>query len=478
VQKIDATTVAFKFDDPYPLFLTVLGGTTAMGSGLNSSRGFYQGAYLPAHYMKQFLPKYTSQDELSRQARDLKLEDWRGLFRLKSQHSFNPDLPGLGPWRTTVPINTPTWVMERNTYYYAVDTDGNQLPYIDKIQFALAEDLEVINLRAIAGEYDHQERHTAVAKIPVFLENAARGNYTLHLDPALNGQDAAIQTNQTYDADPEIGRLLRNRDFRHALALGIDRDQLNETFWLGLGTPGNATPSEQSPYSPGRDFRTRWAVYDPKQANDLLDGLGLDKKDSSGIRLRSDGKPLVVEVFAPAGAVVPMDKIAEMVGQHWKKIGIRLTISSMERNLAFDRMRNNEHQLFMWGNDGSEVLYAFPRHAMPVDPVEPILGPLYAKWFASNGQQGSRPDEQMVKAMALLTRAAGEDEPTSIRTAQEIWKILAEETYSIGTVGVSPATLGVRVVKNTLGNVPDRQVNAQHVRSPCQSHPEQFYFRA
>jgi peptide/nickel transport system substrate-binding protein len=429
--------------------------------------------------LKQFLPKYSSMDAVNKLASDNNMADWVALIRTKSQHSVNGDLPGLGPWRTTQPANTPTWVMDRNPFYYAVDTDGNQLPYIDKIQYGLAENLEVVNLRAIAGEYDHQERHTDIGKIPVFLENLTKGNYTLRLDPALNGSDATLQTNQSYEGDPEIVKLLHSRDFRHALSMGIDRDQLNETFWLGVGSPGSASPSEESPWSPGKEYRTKWATLDLKQANDLLDKLGLDKKDSEGFRLRSDGKRLQLEVLAAAGSFVPLPRICDMISQQWKKIGVGLTVTELERNLAMSRMRNNEHQLFVWANDGSELLYAFPRHAMPVDPVEAMLGPLYAKWFASGGTQGKKPDDpQMLKAMELISAAAGQDTAASQKTAQEIWKILVEETYSIGTVGISPATMGVRVVKNTLGNVPQREINAQHCRTPCSSQPATFFFKA
>ena len=202
----------------------------------------------------------------------------------------NPDLPVIMPWKMVTPINTPSWTMERNPYYYAVDTEGNQLPYIDKIQMTLAENLEVLNLRAIAGEYDWQERHTDLGKLPVFLENQEKGNYTVRLDPAANGADAALQTNQSFEADPEIGKWLRNRDFRHALSLGIDRDQLNETFWLGIGTAGSVAPAEESLYSPGPECRKKWATLDVEQANKLLDGIGLTQKDAEGFRLRSDGK--------------------------------------------------------------------------------------------------------------------------------------------------------------------------------------------
>ena len=137
-----------------------------------------------------------------------------------------------------------------------VDTAGNQLPYIDKVIMTMAENLEVLNLRAIAGEYDFQARHIDIGKLPVFLENQAKGNYKVYLDPADSGCDACMFLNQTYEADAEIARWLQNRDFRIALSLGIDRDQLNEAFWLGVGTPGSQVLAESSPYNPGPEYRT------------------------------------------------------------------------------------------------------------------------------------------------------------------------------------------------------------------------------
>lgn len=472
IEKVDETTVRFRWEDPYPLFLTILGGSTFPGYGLSGNRGFYAGSYAPAHYLKKFHPKYTPQAELDRLAQEAKVENWIALYRLKNQWYLNPDLPVLMPWRTVSPINTPNFVLERNPFYYEVDPEGNQLPYIDRIQMTLAENLEVLNLRAIAGEYDLQERHTAIDKIPVFLENRQKGNYSVRLDPGAYGSDATLQVNHSYEADPEIAKLLANRDFRRALSMGIDRNQLNETFWLGVGSPGSVAPSPDVPQSPGPEWRTKWATLDVNQANQLLDKVGLDKKDAEGFRVRGDGKRLRLEIFAVSGAFIPFPRIAEMIGQQWRRIGIQLDVQELERNLAMTRMRNNEHQFFMWANDGSELIYAFPRHALPVDPSEAMMGPLYARWFASGGTQGKKPaDPQMVKAMELLQSAAGMDTEASNKNAQEIWKILVDEVFSIGTVGLSPAVMGIRIVKNTMGNIPQRQVNMQHARTPQSSHP-------
>jgi peptide/nickel transport system substrate-binding protein len=371
-------------------------------------------------------------------------------------------------------------VMERNPFYYEVDPEGNQLPYIDSIQMTLAENLEVLNLRAIAGEYDIQERHTDIGKIPVFLENQEQGDYSVRLDPGAYGSDATLQINHSYEGDAEVAKWLRTTDFRRALSMGIDRDQLNETFWLGVGSPGSVAPSPTVPQSPGEEWRTKWSTLDVEQANTLLDGIGLTQKDSDGYRLRSDGEGrLRLEVFAVSGAFIPFPRIAQSIAQQWKAIGIELLVQELERNLAFTRMRNNEHQIFMWANDGSELIYAFPRHAIPVDPTEAMMGPLIAAWYVSNGAEGMAPtDEAMLTALDLYTQAKGQDTETSNATAQEIWKLLVDNVFSIGTVGISPAVMGIRIVKNNMGNIPARQVNMQHARTPQSSHPATFFFKS
>src|SRR5262252_4153729 len=63
VQKVDTHTVKFKFPDPYYMFPDVLAGSTDVGG--QAWRGaFGLGGYSPAHYLKQFHPKYVSPAEL------------------------------------------------------------------------------------------------------------------------------------------------------------------------------------------------------------------------------------------------------------------------------------------------------------------------------------------------------------------------------------------------------------------------------
>jgi peptide/nickel transport system substrate-binding protein len=179
--KIDDQTIEFQFPEPYPMFVDVLSAFTQMGSGLalGGTQWAFMGPYVPSHYIKQYLPKFANggADGLTAQAKAAGMDGWIAQLKFKYNYALNPELPVLSAWRTVTPINTPVWSLERNPFFWYVDTDGNQLPYIDKIQLSLAENLEVANLRGIAGEYDEMGRHMDVAKLPVFLENAQKGGY-------------------------------------------------------------------------------------------------------------------------------------------------------------------------------------------------------------------------------------------------------------------------------------------------------------
>ena len=479
VEKIDAQTVAFKFPDPYPMFVDVLGGFTLVGGGhaLGGTQwGGFMGAYAPSHYLKQFHQKYAPKEELDKKVKDAKVDNWVLLLKLRNNYQLNPECPVLTPWRTVNPINTPNWVLERNPYFWQVDTDGNQLPYFDKVSLTLGENLEVINLRAIAGEYDLQTRHLDIAKLPVYLENQAKGGYQVRLDPTADAANTALHINHSYEADPEVAKWLTNKDFRRALSMGIDRDQLNETFWLGLGKPGSLAPEETAPDSPGPEWRTKWSTFDPKQANDLLDKIGLDKKDSEGYRLRTDGKGrLRIEITTVAAAFLPWTAQMEMVAQHWKRIGIHADVKETERTLAVTRSQNNEHHIYVWGGGSSEI-FLWSRHDLPTEPNEPFTGPLFAKWYASGGTQGKKPtDPDLLKAMELLQSGSAVETEPRYKIAQEIKKLIIDNQFVIGIVGFAP---NMRIISNKLGNVPQRIVWRPRARTPGCTQPSTYFYKA
>ena len=437
------------------------------------------GGFAPAHYLKQFHPKYVSKEELDKKVKDGKFDSWISLIKFKNSPHLNPELPVVSPWMTTSPANTSSWVLERNPYSIWVDTDGNQLPYIDKIVMTVAESVEVVNLRAIAGEYDFQARHIDLGKLPTFLDNQTKGGYKVYMDPADYGADMDIRFNISYNKDPEIRKWFWTTDFRRALSLGTDREQLNETFWLGTGTPGSCAPVETNKYYPGAEFRSLWSTYDVKKANEMLDKIGLDKKDAEGYRLRTDGKGrLTLELQTIGQQFMPFTKMGEMIREQWKKIGIDLTIKEVERSLSYTRSVTDEQMLSSWSNDGTEAFFTTPNNMFPY--LESFLasqGAAAAKWFNSGGKKGEAPPQRMQEMMAMWTKGVAASEEERVRLGKEIWKITIDEQYTICVVGQGAGIMGVRIANVKLGNIPSREVNSAPAKTYAISRPQTFYWK-
>ena len=66
----------------------------------------------------------------------------------------NPDMPVLNAWMLTSYEAGKRMTAERNPYYYCVDTEGNQLPYIDGQDWVAAPDRQVELLLVRQGSID------------------------------------------------------------------------------------------------------------------------------------------------------------------------------------------------------------------------------------------------------------------------------------------------------------------------------------
>ncbi len=476
IEKVDASTIRFVSPEPYYALPVVLASVWGIGHHARFGRDAL-GGFAPAHYMKQFHPKYASAEELNRKVAELKFDGWVTMFKNRNDACRNVDLPVVTPWKTTSPLTTPTWVLERNPYSVWVDADGNQLPYIDRIRMTLGESLEVINLRAIAGEYDSQARHIDISKLPVFLENQQKGGYRVYLDPSDQGADVGLFCNQTYEKDAEIARWLGTREFRIALSHGIDRAQINETFVLGLGQTGSGAPGERTLYFPGAEYKTLHAGYDVKKANAMLDKLGLTRRDGEGYRLRQDGGGRLRLALTTYLGFLPFTRIAEMLVEHWKKIGIRGEVQEMERGLATARLRANEHQIYFETQWGADNIYGHTPWIFPADGGIP-LGPLYGTWYASAGARGKTPPPRMRELMDKYRKSFSVKDAERIRLAKEVWKIALDEMWMIPVVSNSPASQGVRVIKTNMGNIPERLWNSAVSDNPHIAHTETWYFKS
>lgn len=209
----------------------------------------------------------------------------------------------------------------------------------------------------------------------------------------------------------------------------------------------------------------------------MLDSIGLTKKDSNGMRLRTDGKgPLSMDITTLGGQFIQYTQISQMVSDQWKKIGIQLIVQEVERSLAITRAAGNQTQLLAWGNDGTDTLFMSPGWLFPIDGTS-WYSPLYGKWFASNGTQGKEPPAQMKEVMAMWKKAAGVPDAQQIQLGKAIWKIVLDQLWHIGVVGQSGAVQGILVAKTNMGNVPSRFANVNLTWPPSVTRPVTFYWK-
>jgi peptide/nickel transport system substrate-binding protein len=475
VTKIDDYTIEFKFAASYGTFLDFTAQAGALNGHAFNGRN-WGGGWGPEHYLQQYHPDFVGGKEAAEKIAAAEgFDNWVNLIKSQNDATANEDLPVTTIWKTVVPMTKPTFVVERNPYYFAIDTAGNQLPYIDRVVMSLAEDLQVLNLRAVAGEYDFQARHITVGTLPVFLQNADKRNYTMQVDPMQVGSDHGLWFNQDYQEDPEIGKWLRNRDFRRAIGLAIDRDELNETFFLGIGVPGSMAPSADNKYHPGAEWLSKWATLDPATANKMLDDIGLSAKDKDGFRLRTDGsgKRLSFIVSTMGAAFVEHTLIMETVKEQLAdNVGIAITIKEMERSLLGTYAGANKSQIHSWGNDGSDVLF-FGGWFLPGGWVSPR----YGTWFQSGGEAGTAPSEKMQEMYWLIRKGHTVGDAERIEIGKAAWKIFLDEAIAVGTVGQAGAVMGIRVTNNNMGNTPERQTNLNLFKPPMISSPQTYYFK-
>ena len=457
LEKVDDYTIKFKFRSSYGLFIQMLAGPSALGP-----------TDYPAHYLKQFHPNYVDKEELQEKTKEAGFDNWWELFGNK--HSWqNPEHPHIWPWLPKrVPPDVPI-VCERNPYYWKVDPEGNQLPYIDKVQFDVVENADLLNLKAVAGEIDMQFRHILWTNYPIFIENAEKGGYRVMKWTLAEGSNFLLRPNHCH-LNAAMRALMQNKDFRVALSLGIKRDEINELAYMGFGTPRQASVIPQYPYFKEEHAR-RWADHDPEQANQILDGIGLTQRDGEGFRLRLDGQPLTIVIeYAPVFG--PWRDCVYMISDQWKEIGIRAIQKEEGRTLYTQRGNAGEWDIGVWTMDRCFTPLIEPEWFMPGFTRHGAH--LWNEYYTTAGKSGEEPQEYVKELWQLYDRIKAALPEELFKLADEFFELSSRNIPNIGTVGVLPH---VGVVKNNFRNVPEEAISDWLQLTPGNTNVEQYFIK-
>ncbi len=440
-EKIDDYTLEVSFSNPYGVFIE------------NLSR-WRDPPFMPKHYMKQFHPKYTAMGEIEKVMKEEGFDTWIELFGAKNLFAENSEIPTISPWLVQNSATAPVQILTRNPYYWKVDTEGNQLPYIDRIERTLVSNVEASTLKILAGEVD-VENHWFLGGIrdyPILKQGEEKGNY--QVVPCWGWIDVmgTIVFNFSHK-DPILKKLFNDKRFRIALSVALNRDEVNDFILEGLGDLSNPTTVPGPPFYGERLFKN-YLQYDPELSNQLLDELGLAKRDAQGYRLRPDGERL--RIVNTGGAGVEMADIQELYKGYWEAVGIEVVNKILDGAIIETKYASADYDLVttrgtLAGRPGIPLTRS--QYGPPVAGTY-HLAPQWALWFSSGGEKGEEPPEEMKQIMALTDEALSDpSEQNRIDLTLEIFGIL-EEGFWVFAAFTPPTLDYYNVVSNRLGNVP------------------------
>ena len=440
---IDETTVRYSWEKPNQSFLPTLAGARP------------EDLYQPAHYLKQFHARHADPAELERKVAAHGQRNWVALhFRQSQQYkNENPDLPSLQPWILVTEPPSSRFIFARNPYFHRVDRDDKQLPYIDRVAMTVVNS-KLIPAKAAAGDTDLQARALGFENYAILKQGESRHDYTVRLWQSAAGAESALYPNLNV-ADPVWREVVRNPDFRRALSLAIDRQEINQTIYFGLADTGGNTVLPGSPlYLP--EYAAAWTDFDLAEANALLDAAGLARR-GGGIRLLPDGRAAEI-IIETAGEDPTEVDILQLVRDSWQNVGIRAHIKVLQRDVMRNRIFAGETLMSVWkGLENALPTAEMPPHELAPSSQVQLQWPQWGMYYETNAQAGVPVDVEPASELRRLY----EQWQVTMDTAEraEIWQemlgIHADQVFSIGIIRGVPQPV---VVSDHLRNVPEKGI--------------------
>jgi peptide/nickel transport system substrate-binding protein len=455
LEKISDNVIKLKFDAPNGLILRMLAF-----HGNQWPMNFERfGFYAPAHFLKQYHPKFNTA-----------VTDYKA-FNEKADY-LNAGVPVMTPWMvTTYKPGDPKLIASRNPYYWKVDPKGQQYPYIDTLELTLVNNNDAVAALALSCEIDNQFRSMDLKKFPLFKENEAKCNTKTLRWTNAQGTALALWPNQSYTADPVLGQIFANKDFRIALSYAIDRKKINDVSYLSQGFVNSEMVVPDSPFFI-QELATLYSEYDVKKAAESLDKAGLKMGPDGKVRLRPDGKPLEVTIETERTGA-DLDAV-QLVAEFWTAVGVKTTVKAGTRDLFWPRATGNEVQISVWSTDRGLEPFVDPIYIFPFDERS-WMAPAYGTYYKTAGKQGIKPTGKLAEAQALYDQMKlATDQAKFLDLGKQLIKLVTEEAWTIQTVGGVPA---VEILKTNMRNVPEKVTVDWIFFSPGNQKPFTFYYK-
>jgi len=352
----------------------------------------------PKHYMSQYHPSYTDGASYEDLNERLTLQSGRGRVTLQA-------------WMLDDYVEGEHYKLVRNPYYWKVDPEGNQLPYFDRAEVTVVEDRQAVALGNVTGKFDLDAMWVGPQHLGLFSEAIQDGR---DIDIIFGDvQGMAIYSNMDHP-DEAKRAVLRNRDFRRALSLAIDREEINNVFYNGLLQPGGSAFSPVTGYFREEDYAL-WADHDVERAKELLAEAGFEDSDGDSFVESPDGAP--INVVVDVGQHDLYTGIVELiVTRHLPAVGIKATMNVGDQTSVRDRFDAGEFEMHVWDYEGAS--FPLAQNFDELAPGAPNMPPWHAK-HAENGPVDAE-FERMGELMGSATQVPYEERVEQMREVSQL----------------------------------------------------------
>lgn len=455
----DEFTVVMTFAVPHPRFLL---SNCPHQYGWPSARQIHASEYLKQFHLK-YNPNATAEAEAEGFA------TWVERFNDMNNEDINAALPTLRAF--VAEEDSPTLVRyRRNPFFWAVDSAGNQLPYMDYVEMERLQDVQTYHAKIVTGAFDYAVGNGDILNFSTYQSSEASAGYKTLLWSSGRGGEVFFQVNFNF-GDEVLKKVTQDVRYRQALSVAINREEVNQLLFFGAAVPRQMTVLPTSVHFKP-EYETPFAQYDVALANQLLDELGLTWNDDQTMRLLPNGQPMQFK-FDYFDGEGPKTSILELITAYWRAVGIHVTASSITRQLLAPRIETNEEPMSMWHGDASTDIL------LPVDRKwstgkagdECSIAPLWNLYWQTDGREGEEPAEWYATALDTWRRFSETLDPA---VAAELLQSQADNLWSIGTVGMTPWPF---VVKDRMGNVAETGIHTWDGLFQFPFHAETLFLR-
>ncbi len=458
--KVDEYTVTWKFD-------------TAKFPADFIENGDFKFCWAPEHYIADFIPNagsypyveneyykandITDEQALANaQAKGIEAATVKDLGKATTYNSWNTaGIPQLNSFvlcdiEGNNSRDDELCIMVRNKYFWKVDAEGNQLPYVDALHFnaTSAEGQDLLMFRS--GELDIIGiKMSDIASTLADLGDAAY----LRSFASTNWGSYQITFNYTC-TDANYANLFANSDFRQAMSICVDRTQVSELLADGFLEPGQCAPSEGN-FGYDAEWETKWTEYDVAKAKTLLEGCGLVMGDD-GFYNFADGSDLIITfyTYTDSGA----DAAYPVLEQYYKAVGINCAQKDLEVSAYDIEIDNNTWIASLCPHTAIGGLSLRSRVApfVPVAQAAEWYGD-YGTYYQTEGASGVAPTGAMAELVTIYEQwKATADSETRDELSLKIYAIHKENLWSIAYL---KAEGSYNLVSSKIKNYADNLVN-------------------